>query len=112
MTSGTEPQRQAITGVPQAMASIITSPNGSGQSIGNSSASAPPRKADFSASPISPTNSTSGSCEQRLDLVFEVGPVGVVDLGRDPQRAGPARLAMAIARSGRFSGEMRPRKAR
>ena len=60
-TSGTEPQRQAITGVPQAMASIMTSPNGSGQSIGNRSAAALPRKADFSASPISPTNSISGS---------------------------------------------------
>ena len=29
-----------MTGVPQAIASIITSPNGSGQSIGNSSAAA------------------------------------------------------------------------
>ena len=58
--SGTEPQRQAITGVPQAMASIITRPNGSGQSIGNSSAWALPRNADFSLSPISPTNSIRG----------------------------------------------------
>jgi hypothetical protein len=57
---GTEPLSQAITGVPQAMASIITRPKGSGQSMGNSSASAPPRKADFSASPISPMKSTSG----------------------------------------------------
>ena len=38
ITSGTEPQRQAITGVPQAIASIMTKPNGSGQSIGNSRA--------------------------------------------------------------------------
>ena len=30
ITSGTEPWRNAITGVPQAIASIITSPNGSG----------------------------------------------------------------------------------
>ena len=35
---------KASTGVPQAIASIITSPNGSGQSIGNSSARASPRK--------------------------------------------------------------------
>jgi hypothetical protein len=35
ITSGTEPQRYAITGVPQAIASIITRPKGSGQSIGN-----------------------------------------------------------------------------
>lgn len=38
MISGTDPRRQAITGVPQAMASIMTSPNGSGQSIGNNKA--------------------------------------------------------------------------
>ena len=31
ITSGTEPQRNAITGVPHAMASTITIPNGSGQ---------------------------------------------------------------------------------
>ena len=37
-TSGTEPPRNATTGVPHASASIITRPNGSGQSIGNSSA--------------------------------------------------------------------------
>ena len=33
-TSGTEPRRVATTGVPQASDSIITSPNGSSQSIG------------------------------------------------------------------------------
>ncbi|MOA61610.1 hypothetical protein D3C78_1867930 [compost metagenome] len=47
MISGVEPQRKATTGVPQARASIITRPKGSGQSIGKSRASAPPRKADF-----------------------------------------------------------------
>ena len=40
ITSGTEPRRNAITGVPHAMASIMTSPNGSGQSIGKSRAAA------------------------------------------------------------------------
>ena len=60
MTSGAEPRRKAITGVPQAIASIITSPNGSGQSIGKSRASAFPSKSPFSRSPISPTNSTLG----------------------------------------------------
>ena len=54
MTSGTEPQFQAMTGVPQAIASIITRPNGSAQSMGNSSAAALPRNSAFSASPISP----------------------------------------------------------
>ena len=47
-TSGTEPRLNAITGVPHAIASIITRPNGSGQSIGTSSAIAPLRNADFS----------------------------------------------------------------
>ena len=88
-TSGTEPQRQAITGVPQAMASIITRPNGSGQSIGNRSASALPRNSDFSASPISPTILDQRIGEQWLDLLVEVGPVDRVDLGRDLQRACP-----------------------
>ena len=59
-TSGTEPLRKAITGVPQAIASIITRPNGSGQSIGMSSAIAPPRNADFCASSISPMYSMPG----------------------------------------------------
>ena len=66
ITSGTEPQRNATTGVPHAIASIITRPNGSGQSIGNSSAAAPPRNAFFWSSPISPTNSTSGSANSGL----------------------------------------------
>src|SRR6516162_625827 len=34
-TSGTDPCPMAITGVPQAIASIIVMPNGSGQSTGN-----------------------------------------------------------------------------
>ena len=38
ITSGTEPRRNAITGVPHAMASIMTRPKGSGQSIGNNNA--------------------------------------------------------------------------
>jgi len=54
MTSGTAPRLKAITGVPQAIASIITRPNGSGQSIGASKATAPLRNSDFSQSLISP----------------------------------------------------------
>ena len=34
MTSGTEPQLKAMVGVPQAMASIMVKPKGSGQSMG------------------------------------------------------------------------------
>ena len=67
-TSGTEPPRNAITGVPHAKASIITRPNGSGQSIGNSSAVASPRNASLSCSPISPRYSTSGWAS--IGLIF------------------------------------------
>jgi len=59
-TSGTEPHGLAITGVPHAIASIIASPNGSGQSTVKSSANAPPRNSAFSESFISPRNSTPG----------------------------------------------------
>src|SRR5436305_1211654 len=55
----TEPHRNAMTGVPHAIASIITRPNRSGQQIGNSSAAALPRNSVLCASSISPTNSTS-----------------------------------------------------
>lgn len=41
ITSGTEPRLNAITGVPQLIASIITKPNGSGQSIGIDRPTAP-----------------------------------------------------------------------
>ena len=60
MISQTDPPGNAMTGRPQAMASIMTSPNGSGQSIGKSRAFASPRKAFLFLSEISPMNSTSG----------------------------------------------------
>ena len=50
MTSATEPQRNTIPGVPHAIASIMTRPKGSGQSIGKSSADAPLSKWPLSAS--------------------------------------------------------------
>ena len=50
------PLSRAITGVPQAMASIMTSPNGSGQSMGNSRASELPNNAALFVSSISPSN--------------------------------------------------------
>ena len=59
--SGTEPRGQAMTGVPQDMASIMTRPNGSGQSMGKSSAEALPRNEGLSSSLTSPTNSISGT---------------------------------------------------
>ena len=65
-TSGTEPQGRATTGVPQASASIIARPNGSGQSIVNIRASALPRKSFFCASLISPMYSTPGKDRRGL----------------------------------------------
>ena len=109
--SGTEPQRQAMTGVPQAMASIITRPNGSGQSIGNSSACGVAEERRLLGVADLAHELDQGIVQQRLDQLVEIGAVGGVDLGGDLQRQ-PERLAIAMARSGRFSGEMRPRKAR
>jgi len=60
MTSATEPFRKATTGVPQARASIMARPKGSGQSMGNSSARACPSTSFLPASSTSPMNSTSG----------------------------------------------------
>ena len=123
MISGTEPARQATQGVPHDIASIITSPKGSGQSMGNSSARALPRNSRLSRSPISPTYSTCG-CESSDSMcVSEIVPVGGIDFGGDPdlharhgarsrwrdRRASPARCGpgtpgsrrAAPARSGR-----------
>ena len=82
-TSGTEPRRQATTGVPQAMASIMARPNGSGQSIGNRSAAASPRNAGLLGVADLADELDQRVGEQRLDHPLEVGPVGRVDLGRD-----------------------------
>ena len=60
INSGTAPRLNAMTGAPQAMASIMTNPKGSGQSIGTSKAKAPLKNSDFFASEISPMNSTCG----------------------------------------------------
>ena len=49
ITSGTAPRRVAITGVPQAIDSIMTRPKGSSQSIGKSVA-----RAFWSSSTFSP----------------------------------------------------------
>src|ERR1017187_6417586 len=48
-TSGTAPSGRAITGVPYAIASVITSPKGSGQSMGNSMARARPTTSTFTS---------------------------------------------------------------
>ncbi len=75
-----------MTGVPQAIASIITRPNGSGQSIGTSSAMAPLRNSGFSTSLISPINSTLRPSIIGSIVVVEIGFVDPIDLGGDLQR--------------------------
>ena len=72
--------------MPHAMASIITSSNGSGQSTGNNGAAASPRNFVFSRSLISPTNSTPGPSMSGKYIVAEVGLIDLVDLGGDLQR--------------------------
>ena len=69
MISGTEPWRKASRGVPHAIASIITKPNGSGQSIGNKSANAWPKNGlaalvDF-ADELDPGSLSSGTIFSR-----------------------------------------------
>src|SRR5919106_1123159 len=65
ITSGTAPQRDAITGVPHAIDSTITSPNGSSQSIGNSvaRASTPPGSLASSVA----QDAAAGGLRERLD---------------------------------------------
>jgi hypothetical protein len=59
MTSGTEPRRSATTGVPQAMDSITTMPNGSSQQIGNSIAQARDSRSRLAAASATPNSSVS-----------------------------------------------------
>ncbi len=54
-TSGTEPWRSATTGVPVAMASIITRPKGSGQVMGKTNALACANSSRLRASLTSPS---------------------------------------------------------
>src|SRR5215472_15595768 len=84
-TSGAEPRLNAITGVPQAIASIITRPNGSGQSIGTNNVIAPLKNSDLSRSLISPIYSQF-LLASRLDLLFEIILVSFVRLGGNLER--------------------------
>ena len=86
MTSGTDPHGRAMTGVPHASASIIARPNGSGQSIVKSNASAPPRNSLFCTSSISPMYSIIGGLMRGLITSVEVLLVDGVDFGRDLER--------------------------
>ena len=86
MISATEPRRKASTGVPHAMASIMTRPNGSGQSTGKRTARASPRKSDLFALVDLPDKLDTGQVEQRHDALAEIGFIDLIHLGRDLQR--------------------------
>ena len=86
ITSDTEPQLNARTGVPQAMASIITRPKGSGQSIGKEKCAGAAEKLSFLTLVDLADELDARLAEQRLDDVVEIDEVGLVDLGRDFQR--------------------------
>ena len=83
------------------------SPNGSGHRWENESR-ALPRNSGFSESPISPMNSIEDD-RARGDLLVEILAVGIVDLGCHLELHAD-RIAISIARSGRFSGLIRPRR--
>ena len=111
ITSGTAPQRVAITGVPQAIDSIITRPNGSSHSIGKSVARAFWSNSTFSPWVTSPmywiwserygaTNS-SKYCRSSGSRFFPAIFSG-----------SPAVTATSIARWQPLSGLIRPRKNR
>ena len=86
ITSATAPFLKASTGVPQAIASIMASPNGSGQSIGKRSARASPRNLILRRSSISPMNSMPGCFSRGSISAAEVGLVDAIDLGGNLQR--------------------------
>ena len=84
--SGTDPHGVATTGVPQASASIITIPNGSGHAIGLSRQVAPASSSQLVLA-ADLADVLDVATEQRLDLVVEVGALGrLAHLGGDPQR--------------------------
>ena len=93
MTSGIDPQRNASTGVPHAMASIMTRPNGSGQSTGNNRAAASPKNFVFSLGDLADELYVRAVDEWQY-VVAKVVFINLIDLGGDLQRdAGSPRYA-------------------
>lgn len=86
---GRAPERRAMTGVPVAMDSIATSPNGSGQAPSITVASAPANRASRSVAPTSPRKSTTPSAIAGLTTLSKSSN----SIGRRPLRpfAGPCR---------------------
>ena len=111
ITSGTAPWRVAITGVPHAIDSIMTSPNGSSHSIGKSVARASWSNSTFSPCVTSPRYSIRlprcGSTNSaKYCRSFGSRFLPAIFSGR------PSSIATAIARCAPLSGLNRPRKSR
>ena len=88
--------------MPHAVASIITRPNGSGQSMGNKSACASPRNSVLLRSLISPMNSTGslggGTISSRKSASSTLSTLAAIFRGM------PSVRAIRMAQSGRFFG--------
>ena len=110
--SGTEPQRKASTGVPQAMASIMDEPERLRPVDGKQQRLRVAQELRLLLIVDLADEFNARAREQRFDLRPEIDLVGAVHLGGDLERNAERARAMMMARSGRFSGEMRPRKAR
>ena len=106
ITSGTDPRGVAITGVPHAIASVMTRPKGSSQSIGNSTACACASSEAFSSWPISPSTSEPSGRIGRIRPSHSS-----ISVGWEISRR-PVRRAVSTARSQPFSGAARPRNSR
>ena len=111
ITSGTAPKRVAMTGVPHAIDSIITRPNGSSHSIGKSVARAFWSSSTFSPCVTSPRYSISDG-EVRPHVLLEVRVSAGSRLLPAIFSGSPALTATSIARWQPLSGLMRPRKRR
>ena len=107
MTSGTDPRRVATTGVPQAIASTITMPNGSSHEIGNTRQDDLAYSSRLSAASASPTYSASGPSSGRTSLSKYSCSAGSLSLPARTMRR-PARRAASIAVWAPLSGQNRP----
>ena len=104
-TSGVEPERKAMTGVPHAIASIMTRPKGSGQSIGKISAqrlAEEPRLLPLVD--LADELDVGMGIDQRLDDLVPISLIGAVDLGRHLELYAGARGDLDCAIGALFRG--------
>ena len=109
ISSPIEPRRNAITGVPQAIASTTLYPNGSSKPIRCSSACAPPRSADRSPALTGPTKETRSPSSRgatRSSKYVWSWTIPAITSGR------PDASATSIASAVPLSGWILPKKSR